>query len=130
VNGFAVEGGLTTIVELAKRDDVARIVANYPLRPLWTPDAAAPTRTSLLQDLDPANWNIDLVDADRVWSELRITGSGAVVAGIDTGVIGRTWHCAPLSARCAGSDHNYNWFDPGSGSLSDGDLGPSARRSL
>ncbi len=30
-NGFAVEGNWDTVVELAKRDDVERIAANYPL---------------------------------------------------------------------------------------------------
>lgn len=34
-NGFAVEGDLDTVIELARREDVERIVANYPLVPQW-----------------------------------------------------------------------------------------------
>lgn len=35
VNVLAMDGGLATIVDLARRYDVERIVANYPLISLW-----------------------------------------------------------------------------------------------
>ena len=38
VNAIAIEGGLATIVDLARRYDVIRITANYPLVPLWASD--------------------------------------------------------------------------------------------
>ena len=40
VNAIAVEGGLATIVDLARRYDVVRITANYPLVPLWESDGS------------------------------------------------------------------------------------------
>ncbi|MFQ5576376.1 MAG: S8 family serine peptidase, partial [Anaerolineae bacterium] len=126
-NGFAVEGNLDTIIELARRDDVARIAANYPLLPLWNEDEAAgsPAPASGLGGLDPDNWNIDLVDADRVWNELGVTGEGAVVGGFDTGV---DWDAPALQTRYrgyapGGSDHNYNWFEPDAYLHADGNLG-------
>ena len=127
-NGFAVEGNLDTIAELAQREDVERIVANYPLVPLWGDGGAAVARSRDLEGLHPDNWNIDLVDADRVWDELGITGQGAVVGGIDTGVD----HIHPaLVGAYRGNlgdgafDHNYNWFDPDSDLYPGGDLGAS-----
>jgi bacillopeptidase F len=75
------------VIELAKRDDVARIAANYPLVKFETPQfTAAPAPAQALGGLDPANWNIDLVDAERAWYELGINGAGVVVADFDTGV--------------------------------------------
>ena len=126
-NGFAVEGDLDTLTALAQRDDVERIVANYPLIFMSGngSGAAAPTRA-----LDPANWNIDLVDADRVWDEFGITGEGAVVGDIDTGA---DWTHPALQSKYRGYDaggpgvhvHDYNWFDPDGVLYPGGDLGPS-----
>jgi len=126
-NGFAVEGNLDTIIELARRDDVERIVANYPLVPLWKSGEAAASPTSELGGLNADNWNIDLVDAERVWDEFGITGEGAVVGGFDTGV---DWTHSALQSRYrgyspAGSDHNYNWFEADSNLYPGGNLGPS-----
>jgi uncharacterized repeat protein (TIGR01451 family) len=126
-NGFAVEGDLDTVAALAQRDDVERIVANYELVPLWSEGeavAAPGAEVSLHSD----NWNIDLVDADRVWSELGITGTGAVVGGIDTGV---AYTHPALVNQYRGNlgggfyNHNYNWFDPNSTLYAGGDLGSS-----
>lgn len=139
VNAIAVDGSLESIIALAQRPDVARLVANYPLFPEWqsTPIAdptAAFTPTDPLfptasrADLDISNWNIQLVRADRVWNELRVRGEGAVVAGFDTGVAFR--HPA-LVKQYRGNlqngrfDHNYNWFEPDANLYANGTLGPS-----
>lgn len=59
--------------------------------------------------------NLTHVRADQVWNDLGITGEGAVVSSIDTGV--RYTHLA-LNSQYRGNlgggnyDHNYNWFDP------------------
>jgi uncharacterized repeat protein (TIGR01451 family) len=127
VNGFAVEGNLDAVIELAQRDDVERIAANYALVPLWKDsDAKAP---SVPIDGDPSysNWNIVRVDADRVWDELGITGEGAVVGGFDTGV---DWTHIALQSRYRGYDpvgtvHDYSWFEADSKLYPNGDLGPS-----
>ena len=132
-NGLAVEGDLDTVIELAKRDDVAHIAANYPLVKFDTPRLdAAPAPAQSLGGLDPANWNIDLMDAERVWNELGINGAGAVVADFDTGV---DWTHPALRPRYRGwngssANHNYNWFEFNAGNAANwdpnGNYGPSA----
>jgi uncharacterized repeat protein (TIGR01451 family) len=128
-NGFAVEGDLDTLVKLARRDDVARIVANHPVLPVWSGLGAASSSTGGLDDLHPDNWNIDLVDAERVWNELGITGLGAVVASIDSGV---SYTHTALWKQYRGNlgggvlDHNYNWFEPDDKLYPNGNLGASA----
>ena len=125
----AIEGSLDTVIELAQRDDVERIVANYPLVPLWKDGEAPSSPTTGLGGLDPDNWNIDLVDAEKVWGELGITGEGAVVGGFDTGV---DWTHPALQSQYRGydagglgTDHNYNWFEADPNLYPGGDLGPS-----
>lgn len=127
-NGFAVEGNWDTVVELAKRDDVERIAANYPLIKYDQPTKSSASPANGLGGLDPANWNIDLVDADRVWNELGVNGAGAVVGDFDTGV---QWDHPALKSQYRGwngtsANHNYNWFEPDSSLYPGGDLGPSA----
>lgn len=126
-NGFAVEGNWDTVVELSQRDDVEKIVANYPLIKLDQPTRASVSPADGLGGLDPANWNIDLVDADRVWNELGVRGEGAVVGDLDTGV---QWDHPALMSKYRGwngasANHNYNWFAPDSNLYPGGNLGPS-----
>jgi uncharacterized repeat protein (TIGR01451 family) len=129
VNTLAVEGDLATLIQLAQRDDVTHLVANYPLVALQaTPTAGSDEATVRAADLHPDNWNIQLVGADRVWSELGVRGEGAVVAGFDTGV---SWQHPALAASYRGRlpdggvNHNYNWFEPDANLYTGGNLGPS-----
>ncbi|MCB0099507.1 MAG: hypothetical protein KDE46_27425, partial [Caldilineaceae bacterium] len=139
VNAIAVEGGLATLVDLARRYDVERIVANYPVVPLWT-EPSAPAHSANAHeneqsvvaaapgDFDPQlNWNLELVGANRVWNELGVRGEGAVVAGFDTGVYFQ--HPSLINSYRGNNNgslnHNYNWFEPDSKLYVDGDLGPS-----
>jgi uncharacterized repeat protein (TIGR01451 family) len=126
-NGFAVEGNWNTVVELAQRADVERIAANYPLIQYERPARTSASPASGLGGLNPANWNIDLVDADRVWNELGVTGAGAVVGDFYTGV---QWDHPALKSQYRGwngvsADHNYNWFEPDSTLYPGGNLGAS-----
>ncbi len=63
-------------------------------------------------------WNIQRVNADDVWS-MGITGAGAVIGDLDTGV---QWDHPALKQQyrgcidppaCTTIDHNYNWYDGG-----------------
>lgn len=148
VNAIAVDGSLESIIALAQRPEVARLVANYPLFKAWQAPPAplasadvfahagelttvaygnAPVQPGATS-LDAANWNISLVRADQVWRELQVRGAGAVVAGFDTGVSFR--HPA-LVQQYRGNlqngrfDHNYNWFEPDGQLYANGNLGKS-----
>jgi uncharacterized repeat protein (TIGR01451 family) len=129
-NGLAVEGDMDTVIELAKREDVERIVANYPLTPLWGDGDTTASPDIEVGGGGAGNWNVSLVGADQVWSELGVTGEGVVVANIDTGV---DWTHPALQNKYRGynaggpgvHDHNYSWFDPDPALYANGDLGPS-----
>ena len=57
---------------------------------------------------DENQWNIDQIEAPRVWSDTGYTGQGIVVASIDTGVRGTH---AILKNSYVGAE-NYGWYDP------------------
>lgn len=104
-NGIALTGDGETLAALAERDDVAQIRANHTRR---LPETSfKPVDQVSLQSV---TWNIERIQANRVWKELDITGRGVVVANMDTGVDWR--HVALRDAyRGSSGNHNYNWFD-------------------
>jgi len=83
-----VEGQRSLLEELADRADAGTLYPNYPVelvQPIIAPtkpgeDAGRDSRT--LGNGLPA------IQADRVWHELGVTGEGALVCNIDTGVDG------------------------------------------
>ncbi|MCM2389605.1 carboxypeptidase regulatory-like domain-containing protein [Streptomyces albipurpureus] len=63
---------------------------------------------------DAVEWNIDRINASKVWSEFGLRGEGIVVASV--GTEGDLTHPAVRSKyrglkADGGYDHNYNWFD-------------------
>ncbi|MEU4478290.1 S8 family serine peptidase [Micromonospora sp. NPDC023966] len=104
VNAIETDGGPAARAWLAGRPEVARVLVSQRLRPL--PAAAPPTRGSVPAPTGPT-WNVSLIGADRVWSELGVTGAGVVVGSSDSGVDGR--HPA-LAAGFRGGDDS--WYDP------------------
>jgi len=124
-NAIAVEAGPETIVALAGRPSVERVSLDHWRQ--WVPrlparlgdEASGPLGTSTA----PAGleWNVERVRADEVWQTLGISGTGALVAGIDTGV---DWFHPALRENYRGHnpnglpDHRYSWFDAtGQGAL-------------
>jgi subtilisin family serine protease len=95
---------------LAGRTDVAYIRGEYSV-PLHQPVAIseAPERTERAPE-----WGITMINADDVWNQGN-RGAGIVVANNDTGV--RYTHDAiDGQYRGVNGDHNYDWWDPQSGS--------------
>jgi subtilisin family serine protease len=105
-NMIWVRAGLDTVRAMAERTDVAHVYANpavavnaLPIVPRG--DGGSP---------ETVEWNIAHVNADDVWA-LGITGSGAVVAGQDTGYL---WDHPALVNQYRGGpggSHDYNWHD-------------------
>ncbi|WP_089018753.1 S8 family serine peptidase [Micromonospora coriariae] len=115
VNAVEVDGGPAVRAWLARRPEVARVLVSQRLRPLPAPagqnrgTAAAPTGPE---------WNIRQLGADRVWSQLGVTGAGMVVGSSDSGVDGA--HPA-LRAGFRGGDDS--WYDPWDGTRTPTDQG-------
>ncbi len=107
LNAIAVTGGRSAVDVLAARPDVAYLAPEpvyYIPEPLDERDAsAAPAGVE---------WNVAQIRADRVWDDLGVTGTGVVVANIDTGVD----HTHPTLVNqyrgAASGSHDFNWFDP------------------
>ncbi len=106
VNVVWVEGDAAALEALARRDDVARILAN-PRVPLQLPVAPKAPRTPA--GIEP---NLLHVGVQTFW-DAGVTGEGAIVAGADTGY---AWDHPALKSQYRGwdgvrADHNYNWHD-------------------
>ncbi|RAN97789.1 Bacillopeptidase [Micromonospora saelicesensis] len=104
VNAVEVDGGPAVRAWLAGRPEVARVLVSQRLRPLPAP--AGQNRGTAPKPTGP-EWNISQIGADRVWSQLRVTGTGIVVGSSDSGVDGT--HPA-LRAGFRGGDDS--WYDP------------------
>jgi len=107
---------------LADRPEVDRVLVSQRVRPLPVPapvtqgDAPAPRG---------ADWNVRLIGADRVWSELGVTGAGVTVGSSDSGVDGG--HPA-LAAGFRGGDDS--WFDPWNATSAPSDRGGHGTHTL
>lgn len=126
LNAVEVNAGPLTRAQLAALPEVDRILDSPHLRPLpvqppvSTGDQAKPARPQ---------WNITTIGADRVWSELGVTGKGIVVGQSDSGVQGD--HPVLRDGyRGRGGGDDYNWLDPWNGSRSPTDIGGHGTHTL
>ncbi|MGC4877122.1 S8 family serine peptidase [Micromonospora sp. DT43] len=115
VNAVEVDGGPAVRAWLARRPEVARVLVSQRLRPLPAP--AGQSRGTAPAPSGP-EWNIRQLGADRVWSQLGVTGRGIVVGSSDSGVDGG--HPA-LRAGFRGGDDS--WYDPWDGTRAPNDQG-------
>ena len=111
-NMIKVHGDKALLLEMAARPDVAEIIYEYPA----TPDVVGKGTVDRSANAPEApEWGITRVGAPAVWA-LGITGAGAVVGDLDTGV---QWNHPALINAYRGNlgggsyDHNYNWYDGG-----------------
>ncbi|TRV80795.1 S8 family serine peptidase [Streptomyces sp. 130] len=108
-NTLKVTGDRDLARKIAARPEVASIEED---KALVLPHATTGGRVSTV---DGVEWNIDRINAPKVWNGLGKHGEGVVVANIDSGVDYR--HPA-LAANYRGHradgtvDNAYNWFDP------------------
>ncbi|MEV4710575.1 S8 family serine peptidase [Micromonospora sp. NPDC049374] len=107
VNAIEVAGGPAVRAWLSSRPEVARVLVSQRLRPLPAP---ADSATGSATPPSGPPWNITMIGADRVWSELGVTGAGVTVGSSDSGVDGR--HPTLAQGFRGGDD---SWFDPWNG---------------
>ncbi len=109
-NSIAARLDRATLFEIAARQDVALIELDQ-YRQWIEPMSHEP---SAMSNRPSVEWNIAQIRADQVWSALNITGTGAVVASMDTGV---DWLHPALQTSYRGYNskgppsHWGNWFD-------------------
>ncbi|MFD4831174.1 S8 family serine peptidase [Streptomyces uncialis] len=96
--------------KIAARPEVASLAADDPVvLPDPLPGDGKPR-------VNAVEWNIDRINAPRVWSEFGARGENVVVATIDSGVqLGHpALHDRYRGLKADGGyDHAYNWYDPG-----------------
>ncbi len=120
-DGLALDASPQTALALAARSDVALLqLDNYRQ---WLPQGAISEATgpgdgeiSAVTSAGPQalEWGLRQIGADQVWAALNITGTGVVVANLDTGV---DFQHPALMANYRGNlgktlyQHAGNWFD-------------------
>lgn len=114
-NGFAIRANPEAIRLLAAHPAVAVVRLDRYRR--WLADTPEPASATATAEVE---WNVAQIRADEVWHGLGISGTGAVVAGMDTGV---DWLHPALQPNYRGfnprgpSNHAGNWFDAVGGTL-------------
>ncbi len=130
-NGLAVRARPAVIRELAARPEVASIAIDHYQQWITTDsrfeiqaDSRFEIQNELLEprisNLEFTEWGVARIHAPEVWASLHVSGTGAVVAGMDTGV---DWLHPALQASYRGYNphgvhlHAGNWFDAVNGAL-------------
>ncbi len=126
VNALEVNGGPLTRLMLAQQPEVDRVIDSPHLRPLPEP---VPVSTGDQPAPGAPPWNITSIGADRVWTELGVTGKGIVVGQSDSGVDGG--HPALAGGyRGRGGQNDYNWLDPWNDTPAPVDIGGHGTHTL
>jgi subtilisin family serine protease len=127
VNAIAVEADPLLRAQLTNRSDVDRILDNPILRPL---PESVPESSGFEFDPIGYTWNLNLIGAELVHTELGITGEGIIVGQSDSGAQGdHPEYAARYRGVLDGSD-DYNWFDPWYESKSPVDIGGHGTHTL
>lgn len=121
LNAIAVTAKPEVIRALSGFSEIAQIVLDEKLS-MEDPDILPPMPT-LMSDSQPEpdresiEWNIEKVDADRVWKEQKVDGTGIVIGVLDSGVY---WEHPALKRKFRAynettgqlEDVKYSWYDP------------------
>lgn len=125
-NAIEIQGGPLVRIWLERQPEVDRVLSSPVLRPLPAPQ-------SMSEGFEEAPvglaWNLQMIGADRVWSELGVRGEGIVVGQSDSGTDGAHPELSDSYRGIDGED-DYNWFDPWYGSQSPVDIGGHGTHTL
>ncbi len=109
-NMLLVKSDRSILESIVSRSDVSFILPNRRYQVI---DPKEMRKLKTERDARGVEWNISQINADKVWSELGVTGENIVVCDNDTGV---DWQHPALRGHYRGWDgsaanHSYNWFD-------------------
>jgi len=107
-NMILVEGDEDLLINLAQRNEIARIFPN----PLIENDLPQTEPATPNHSPNAIEWGVELTGAPAVW-DMGYRGQGVVIGGQDTGY---NWNHEALIHQYRGwdgvaVDHNYNWHD-------------------
>ena len=111
-NGFALKAKSQAIHQLAFHPSVSMLLLDHYRQ--WLKEKPSTAEAS-----QSVEWNIERIRAPQAWSTLNVSGTGAVVAVMDTGA---DWLHPALKFNYRGynphgpAKHSGNWFDPVTGS--------------
>ncbi|HOS79680.1 MAG TPA: S8 family serine peptidase [Anaerolineae bacterium] len=117
INGIAFTARPALIRQLALQPAVAEIRLDQ--RRLYL-DPADELASAALAESTALSWGVERIRAPEVWNALGVTGAGAVIASMDTGV---DYQHPDLVANYLGNlgqgafDHHKTWFDAVNGGL-------------
>ncbi len=120
VNSMEVDGSALVRLYLLSQPGVDRVIPSPRLRPI--PSLASPMTGTAKTVSGQPQWNIQMIGADKVWSELGVTGKGIVVGQSDTGADGNHPALRDSYRGVATGSNDYNWYDPWSQSKSPQDM--------
>ncbi|MBN1248084.1 MAG: S8 family serine peptidase, partial [Anaerolineae bacterium] len=111
VNALLVEADEGLLRALARRPEVAQIMANPQVAMALPPNEPVPQPLSMAW-VDAIEWGVAKIGTPEVWA-LGYRGQGVVVAGQDTGY---DWEHPALQRQYRGwngavASHDYNWHD-------------------
>ncbi|MFZ2097966.1 MAG: S8 family serine peptidase [Anaerolineales bacterium] len=113
-NAIAATLDATQLETVLSFPQVGRVGMNNYARLLLDDEVTGNQLSSMLSSPQAVEWNIAKIRASETWSTFGITGQGASVGIVDTGVM--LDHPA-LNAQYRGNlgdgnyNHNYNWYD-------------------
>jgi len=126
VNGLDVQGSVLVKLWLQTRPEVDRILENPILRPLPSP---IPSQGGMIDTPPETLWNLELIQADRVWKEFGVRGQGIIIGQSDSGVQGDHPELAD-SYRGRFGSNDYNWLDPWNHTSAPVDIGGHGTHTL
>lgn len=115
VNGVEVEGSRLLRWQISQRPEVDYILESPAMRPEFPLELPGLGELAAGEMTAPAptepTWGIKFIQADKVWSELGVTGEGIIVGNADSGVY---WQHPALTPSYLGGEnnHNFHWYDP------------------
>lgn len=126
VNALEVDGGPLVRLWLSTRPEVDRVLDSPYLRPL---PEEIPSSSGTISEPDPRMWNLQMIQAPRVWRTFDVRGAGVVIGQADSGVQGDHPELRDSYLGSEG-DHDYTWYDPWFGSESPQDFGGHGTHTL
>ncbi len=120
VNSMEVDGSALVRLYLLNQPGVDRIIPSPHLRPI--PSLASPMTGNMKAVDGQPGWNLQMIGADKVWSEFGVTGKGIVVGQSDTGADGQHPALKDSYRGASTGSNDYNWYDPSAHSKSPQDL--------